>query len=549
VAVLLLSLALLSAGTATFPNIGYLGCGYDIIKGSPDAQSMDEGFVQNPFSFSYSQNLLTPDGRYTIPDGTQVEGYYYCSYDTEVSDFAGSQSFQSEMKTHVSLTVGFPIGSFTASVDYQKVTQEESSYHYRYTSALATCSLYRGRMLEFYNASLTPEFRYAVSLLQAPCAAGQSCWSEYMKVLGAFGTHYVETVIMGGRMILRSAFTEDKWHQMTSTDLNIAATASLSFKIYSGSFSGSVEQKEQVQKDFDNQRSAAYQLYIGGAPFVTQDQGGLQQWAAGLQDRPMPISYSLLPLSDLLSQLYFPTDSAIVAKSTAMAAAISAYCANFPGCVAYPADPVRGCSNPIAHNYNPQVQVDDGSCVYSYGGMFASSTHTSFPNPFTKAASCPAGFTAQIVSNVVFLVSSAFPPLEAGNIYLCVALSPSVQGFAMGGFYTVDPANLDPVVNPFTGTYSCPLGFHAAVLAQGVGSVDHVNKDFSNFVDIFQCMPDTAQVTGTKYGGFFQVPDNADPRDTVANPLTRTTGCPAFRTAQHVSRVMYYSAAWLDVCI
>ena len=48
----------------------YLGTGYDLLKGNPFTDHIDEGFRAHIFEFSYTQNLTTDDGLYNIPDHT-----------------------------------------------------------------------------------------------------------------------------------------------------------------------------------------------------------------------------------------------------------------------------------------------------------------------------------------------------------------------------------------------------------------------------------------------------------------------------------------------
>ena len=48
----------------------YLGKGYDLLKGNPFTDKVDEGFRASIFDFSYAKNLTTDDGKYLIPDHT-----------------------------------------------------------------------------------------------------------------------------------------------------------------------------------------------------------------------------------------------------------------------------------------------------------------------------------------------------------------------------------------------------------------------------------------------------------------------------------------------
>jgi hypothetical protein len=46
----------------------YLGMGYDILRGNPLTNKVDEGFKSPIFKFTYQQAKKTDDGKYDVPD-------------------------------------------------------------------------------------------------------------------------------------------------------------------------------------------------------------------------------------------------------------------------------------------------------------------------------------------------------------------------------------------------------------------------------------------------------------------------------------------------
>ena len=50
----------------------YLGMGYNLLKGNPFTDHIDEGFRAPIFKFTFAQNLTTEDQKYLIPDYTSA---------------------------------------------------------------------------------------------------------------------------------------------------------------------------------------------------------------------------------------------------------------------------------------------------------------------------------------------------------------------------------------------------------------------------------------------------------------------------------------------
>merc|ERR1740129_144376 len=91
-----LAIQLLASAQAqsTFPNIGYLGVGYDIFKGNPHStDTVDPGFAGKVLLLSYEDGAKTDDQRYVIPDRTSAMSTALCNSGFEASKIYGAQSF------------------------------------------------------------------------------------------------------------------------------------------------------------------------------------------------------------------------------------------------------------------------------------------------------------------------------------------------------------------------------------------------------------------------------------------------------------------------
>ena len=79
----------------TFPRIGYLGMGYDIVYGNPHALgSNDPGFRQPIFDTSnYSLGHTSSDIQYCLPNGIDAEPCNSCSLDWTYQTISGIYMF------------------------------------------------------------------------------------------------------------------------------------------------------------------------------------------------------------------------------------------------------------------------------------------------------------------------------------------------------------------------------------------------------------------------------------------------------------------------
>ena len=98
----------------------------------------------------------------------------------------------------------FPGGSFSASVDYHRVSESSNSQKTVYTEATAVCMTYYADVQNYVQLNLSESFVNAI------------VWAEvepddYYAILNAFGTHYTSGLGMGSKCVLQSEFTEDKW--------------------------------------------------------------------------------------------------------------------------------------------------------------------------------------------------------------------------------------------------------------------------------------------------------------------------------------------------
>ena len=297
-----------------------MGSCYNIFKGNPFATggTLDPGFLsaQNIFSFTYDDGLTTTDGRYSIPDHTNVNAIGSCSFAFSSQVTKDIRSYMDSLKTKVETSFSGWGASFSQSYDYNDAHESMQYGENLYISSSAECQAYGASIA---NIQLTSHFRKSVSDLPATKST-----LEYFDFIRIWGTHIATTLIMGGRYGYRSEMSTSIYSELTSHGFSVMASAG-----YSGLFSISSsylteEQKEQMEA-FENSRKS-YKIYqIGGKPPADEDQSALD-WAQTVKDDPLPMAYTLKQLQEYFTPRYFPEDKDIETKRINLAEATVEYC-------------------------------------------------------------------------------------------------------------------------------------------------------------------------------------------------------------------------------
>ena len=72
----------------------YLGVGYNLLKGNPLEDHVDEGFAHPIYKVTYHKNETTTDNRYIVPDNMTHRVVSSCSFATAVSEHRGTSSYK-----------------------------------------------------------------------------------------------------------------------------------------------------------------------------------------------------------------------------------------------------------------------------------------------------------------------------------------------------------------------------------------------------------------------------------------------------------------------
>ena len=314
---------LFSVDPPRIPNIGYLGSCYNIFKGNPFATggTLDPGFLsaQNIFTFTFDDRLTTTDGRYSIPDHTNVNAIGSCSFAFSSQVTKDIRSYMDSLKRKVETSFSGWGASFSQSYDYNDASDSMRYGENMFISSSAECQAYGASIA---NIQLTSHFRKSVSNLPATKSR-----YEYFDFVDVWGTHIATTLIMGGRYGFRSEMSTSMYSELTSRGFSVMAAAG-----YSGLFSISAsylteEQKEEMEA-FENSRKSYKIFQIGGTPPADEDQSALA-WAQTVKDDPLPMAYTLKQLQEYFTPRYFPEDKDIETKRINLAEATVEYCKRY----------------------------------------------------------------------------------------------------------------------------------------------------------------------------------------------------------------------------
>jgi hypothetical protein len=296
---------------STFPNIGYLGSGYDVVFGNPHSTDssggIDPGFRSSVFELSnYSLGLLTPDQKYKVPNGVTAETCTMCSLSFETDYISDMKTYVSNLQTDIAIpNINFWVISFSASVDYKSMYKYIYSYSDKYTSTNASCCVYMASIQIYNSPTLSQDFINGVQ--QLPSNGNQNAYFDFIE---EFGTHVVTEMSMGSRWGEMSRFTKTSWSQMSSTNFDIKVAASYSAMIKAG-VSVLVDSQKKMAETFEHY-SSEQKIFETGK--IIPNNLDVKTWMQNSAENPMPLKIRLHSLDYFLQKKFFPNDANINQK-------------------------------------------------------------------------------------------------------------------------------------------------------------------------------------------------------------------------------------------
>jgi hypothetical protein len=315
---LLASILSTSAAVPTFPNIGYLGRGYNLLYGNPLPTSLpvDPGFKNSVFSMT-GPGTDGPDG-YNIPEGTEVVQCETCTLNFRGSEFTGTHKYQSSLESSVTVEAGYMGASFSASTDYKSVSESTSTNNRTFVQTDAVCSMYCAQVMMYTPPNLTNNFLTGLATLQR--TLDPTDMAAYYTFIGQFGTHVITGLIMGSRYGQLYEFTSESYSSLLSSNLKVEASAG-----YAGLFSAKVTTlTETQQSEAQSFLSLTYDQHTFSAGSRIPTNGDVGTWIETSSNNPMPIKYTLTSLDDVIRNYAPVGENAQVADN--MEQVLAGYC-------------------------------------------------------------------------------------------------------------------------------------------------------------------------------------------------------------------------------
>jgi len=112
---------------------------------------------------------------------------------------------------------------FSASAQYKKVHSQTYMHNMKYLSTTARCNVYRA------NVKLLAMNRLSTDFVKAVEALPLDDYAPYLHFISIYGTHYVSSVVMGAKAMVRSEFEQTVWNALKRENFDFHGGAEASF--------------------------------------------------------------------------------------------------------------------------------------------------------------------------------------------------------------------------------------------------------------------------------------------------------------------------------
>lgn len=309
---------------AKLPNIGYVGYGYNIFYGNPHATgAFDPGFGQVPvFDFTYKNQQTTPDDRWFVPDDVSIPGTATsCSVQGSSVTIKSESDYQTSLSRSVKFNIGLFKASFSASRDYQEVSESTTSESSVFVSTIATCQTYLVNVNAFVHPAYSATFQSHGALL--PTTFDPNNAALFWQFFDLVGTHFPTQVVFGSRWGYRFESTSLQWATLQKMSIDVSVAASYAGAINAGvSVTNSNARSMAANFSINTENTSQYSL---GLPPPSDGDNNNWEKQAIVSTEMDPLSYDLAEISDLFTPGY-TSDAQLNARAKAVSDALAQYC-------------------------------------------------------------------------------------------------------------------------------------------------------------------------------------------------------------------------------
>jgi len=307
---------------AEFPNIAYLGAGYDMVIGNPEPWVSNSGGSASGLAMDpgwKGTNIVdmqdySAGGNY---DGCKIPNAVInnilktesCQYSAVYQELGDAASYQHHLHVDASASAHAGFGgfgaSFSASSDYDSLTEGTSSEQSIFFANAAICQMYTASLPSYTPFNLTKDFRAGVASLPTNLESGVDALVEFVRT---FGTHFTSRIVMGAKSSLIFSMTRSSYSEFSSKGFDVKAAMSVSFGCFGGASGHThVDKSDSSYKKFDSldKKTIISCVGAGGQCPLLDNQSAPNDWASLAKQSPTALRYELRSVADLLTYEYF----------------------------------------------------------------------------------------------------------------------------------------------------------------------------------------------------------------------------------------------------
>eukprot|EP01083_Nonionella_stella_P302708 1044854_1 len=532
--IVVLSTLIIGLSADVAPGINRIAQGYNIIIGNPMEKGMgDPGFLSPIFStgnYSEGSHCSLNGKTYVSFNGVTCHSCISCNSDWEFSEYHGIQSYSSKLSKSVGASAKFGPFQFGASKSYQTVHMNTIEKQSIMTNAeiqcVVTCAVLNyGDFPEFSTGFINKI--YQMPLLYTKNTSDTDWFYDF--ITNGFGTHYIQSMQIGGRIGQYSATTYYKYDTFYSSSYSVSLSAEYLAANSSAGLSLSSNKQQQQSKMWSAYSSGHSAFSYGSTIPSSAYPGDITQWQSSLFSNNAPIYISLNELDNLLKPEHWTrykiNNESLSKKQYALNQAIDDYCNQFVA------------RNPTIDSiYCHHLPSNNAAPVRSvFKGMYYAVT--GYVNPYTLAMNCDPNYTP--VNWLRWNYDYAYMCLETsarvnnslyydpmgyfGGIYTMACRDTSNPCTAYIACKLTSDSKTEDGVNPFTQRCSCPNGYFSNRFKQSRASKNGL------YYPSYWCFKSTKEHAFGVLAGFFQTG-----RWEINNQFTKALECPVGSQEYHV---------------
>jgi len=304
------------------PNILSLMTGYHILKGNPftAGSAHDPGFT----NFIFVPTEKDAQNRYKLVDGITTTDSKGCDLTMHTESISTVEELQKKTGKKISMGSGYTsnyeaevsaeikgVGvkttippmidsSFSSSKEFNENERFFTGTQGILTLNEATCATYSYRIKDYKPPPLTDDFIAAVNrLYQVRSSSSSVKQNEFDKFIDNFGTHFIDSAIMGGRMAITRRYSRDEFQRSTDSQIRKCNTDRLSISI-GQTASQSTANCNKVSTSASNAMIGSFvREYV--TSYGSTPMSNVYTWSQQAFDAPLPIKMSLSPILNLFT--------------------------------------------------------------------------------------------------------------------------------------------------------------------------------------------------------------------------------------------------------